>query len=179
MKFSHTHTLEKDWFLENLTPPVKCLYQNDFEEIRLSFSREAAATVHPDAREAAFLEGLWDYDLVEAFFLEPRTGRYLEINLAPNGAWWACWHRGVRLREAVQPEWKGIFTEGKMSPQGWQARITLPKSLFSDSRDLRYNITAVLNTPHQTFHSVAKLPGTEPDFHQPEFFLSQQGSLPS
>lgn len=47
-------------------------------------------TRHPSARYNDFVEGLWQYTLCELFlFLNQRT-EYLELNLAPNGAWWAA-----------------------------------------------------------------------------------------
>ena len=46
-----------------------------------------------------FVPDLWKGNVVECFLGNPRTGRYLEIHLAPSARWWACLFSAVRVRE--------------------------------------------------------------------------------
>lgn len=44
-----------------------------------------------------FIEGLWEDDVLEAF-ISTTNNQYLEINLSPNGNWWACYFDDYRKR---------------------------------------------------------------------------------
>ena len=166
-------TLKTDWFGTALCPPIESLLRMDSKGIFFQATRATAGSSHPQSQPSQFTEELWHYDVAEAFFLEPESGRYLEVNLAPNGAWWACWHSGPRIREKQQPAFDSVVAQGESHPDRWQAHIFLPQNLFSSMKTLRFNITFILNSPAQTFHSLAKLPGEQPDFHQPDSFLRQ------
>lgn len=173
-------SLRSDWFGDPLSPPLDCTQEWHNDGIELSFSRSAPSCPHPASQLSRFQEGLWEFDVAEAFFQETESGRYLEVNLAPNGGWWASWHSGVRVREERQPDFSQIKTKGECKPDSWKASIFLPASLFHEPLpSLRYNLTAILNSPQQTFHTLASLPGKNPDFHQPEHFLSQGARVPS
>ncbi|MGJ8725393.1 MAG: hypothetical protein ACSHYB_12615 [Roseibacillus sp.] len=133
----------------------------------------------PNSKEGQFCPELWRFDVAELFLADPIRQSYLEVNLAPNGAWWMCWFRDVRLAQEKQPDFAGVKAEGQWQSDAWSASIRIPKRLLPPLEALSYNITFILNSPQQSFHSLAPLPGEEPDFHQPSSFLSLCKSLPS
>lgn len=175
-------TMATDWFGSVLAPPANFHLSMDEKEVFFRVSRTSPSTPHPLARPGQFFEGLWEYDVAEIFFADKVTGRYLEINLAPHGAWWACWHSDVRRREIVPAPatpFEEVIADGEVSSQGWQASLRLPLDLLPPIGGLRFNISFILNSPQQTFHSLANLAGDRPDFHQPELFLPFVRKVPS
>ena len=174
-----TPEIDSDWFGHLLKPSVQYSLSLGDDGVFFEASRQASAALMPSSREGEFCPELWRFDLAEFFLLEPKSGRYLEVNLAPNGAWWMCWFSDVRIAQEQQPEFAGVEAKGQSQNGTWSARIQIPKHLLPPLEDLRYNITFILNSPAQTFHSVAKLPGEQPDFHQPDFFLPLTSQVPS
>jgi len=171
--------IDSDWQGKKLSPPAQISLSTQKGGLLLQAAREDSCRPHPLSHPHEFFEGLWEFDVAEAFILEPESGRYLEVNLAPNGAWWACLHSGIRERETRQPSFEGTEALGKIEPNRWEASLFLPDSLFSSLEGLRINATFILNSPAQTFHSLAKLPGEQPDFHQPDHFLPLEAGVPS
>jgi hypothetical protein len=131
--------------------------------------------IHPRARPGVFQGELWRYDVAELFLLEPRTGRYFEFNLAPNGGWWTCEFTAPRVRadevEIAMPE---VATYSEITADGsWVAAMAVPLDLLRARLDFgprtRGNVTMILESPKQRFLSAVDL-GGEPDFHQPTRF---------
>ena len=170
MSPSFVRIISKDWFEEPIFPPFHSNFQRVGENFLFTASRAAKAQPHPPSVEGAFQPELWKYDVAEIFLLEPCSGRYLEINLAPNGGWWACWFDDVRVPSPQQPDFSGITAEGKISDSYWEASIRLPLSLFESPATLQYNVTAIMNSPEQLFLTAFPLGPAEPDFHQPSGF---------
>ena len=123
-----------------------------------------------------FAEALWRYDVAELFIKDAHSDRYLEFNLAPNGAWWSAEFVGPRVRACTEDiPIVGVKTYSKTSADGyWQAAASIPlsflKSDFSFGQGSRVNVTFIVDSPEQKFLSIAALPGAKPDFHQPEYF---------
>jgi hypothetical protein len=134
------------------------------------------AQLHPKARPGLFQAELWRYDVAELFIADPRSGRYLEFNLAPNGAWWSCEFKAPRVREEeidiAMPE---VATFSELAADGsWVAAMALPLDLLKARLDFGIqstaNVTFILNSPEQRFLTAADLGSGEPDFHQPQQF---------
>ena len=164
-----------DWFGKPLQPPLAYSLAMDSENLWFIATRQAEAIVHPDSSPDSFTAELWKYDTAELFIADPASGNYLEFNLAPNGAWWAASFSSPRVPLADQPDFQSYITAHSDSEQGqWLAALTIPLHYLQRTIDFgietKANATFILNTPAQTFHSVAKLPGLEPDFHQPSDF---------
>jgi hypothetical protein len=139
-------------------------------------SHRKPAQLHPQARPGAFQTELWKYDVAELFLSDPRSGRYFEFNLSPNGAWWTCEFTAPRIRadsaEIAMPE---VATFSELSGDGsWLAAMAIPLDLLRARLDFgtatRLNLTMILESPKQRFLSANPLPGEKPDFHQPEYF---------
>lgn len=168
--------LEKDLAGETLLPAAA--YSLVMDPARLWFvaSHRAAASLHPDARPGGFLAGLWQYDVAECFIADPESGRYLEFNLAPNGAWWTCEFTAPRVRaDEVDIAMPDVATFSELAADGtWVAAMSLPLDLLRArigfGGTTRANVTMILGSPAQRFLSAADMGPGEPDFHQPERF---------
>jgi len=168
--------LEADWHRQRVAPPATWSLALDPERLWFVAGHGAPARVHPKARPGRFLEGLWEHDVAELFLADPADGAYLELNLAPNGAWWSCAFRGPReRRDPGGTNLPGVETFAELAPDGtWLAAMAIPRDTlrelvgFGDAT--RANVTFILGSPAQRFLSAAELGGGEPDFHRPERF---------
>jgi len=150
--------------------------------VRLWFvaSRAKTAAPHPDARPGQFLPRLWEYDVAELFLADPESGRYLEFNLAPNGAWWNAEFTAPRVRtDGANAQMPDVQTFAEQATDGsWAAALALPLDLLEArigfGPHTRANVTFILESPAQRFLSANDLGGGEPDFHRPERFSTLQ-----
>jgi hypothetical protein len=168
--------INSDWNGKPLEPPLGFTIAADRTNLWFVATRQAPAFHHPGANPESFIEGLWKYDVAELFLADPKSGAYLEFNLAPNGAWWAAAFTAPRVRSEVQPDFQAAvtahFTDG--GDGTWFAALAIPTAFLEANVCFGFgetaNVTCILNSPQQTFHSACKLPGTDPDFHQPYHF---------
>ncbi len=120
------------------------------------------------------VEGLWRADCGELWLYSPSTGRYIEINVAPNGAWWACVFSAPRLRdeECERPKCDTTRADSK---SGWLSTIYVSwdeiRRCLQSTEDLHANVTLILDgcpdvdPPLENLHSAVKLGAV--DFHRP------------
>lgn len=168
--------MDTDWYGVTLHPPLCFTIASDSSSLWFVATRQAPATCRPGAEPGSFTEGLWEYDVAELFLANPTCGAYLEFNLAPNGAWWAAKFDAPRVRAAKQSDFPSIVTSHRGDPsyEAWCAAIRVPLAFLATEigfgEKTTANVTAILNSPLQTFHSAHKLPGADPDFHQPASF---------
>lgn len=149
------------------------------DEVGLSIGYESREVSFFSPESTGFVEGLWKYDCGELFLVQPGTGRYLEINVSPSGAWWSCVFSDVRSRDlsTPPPQIDGIRAQPK--GQGWQAEFGLSfaeiERCLGSAEKLRGNVTLILggcpdqNPPLENLHSVATLGAV--DFHRPHEWL--------
>ena len=174
--------LSLDWFGERVRPSAE--FSLSFEDDRLVFRsrRQKGALCQPGAEEGQFFEGLWFHDVAELFVSDPITGHYLEVNLSPRGAYWACIFDAPRRRVAevrsCGAQARGMCREGQ-----WEARVDLPLAWMRSHRhfglETRFNVPFILDSPSQRILSEADLGGGDPDFHRPAGFLQwrEEGPL--
>jgi hypothetical protein len=148
----------------------------DSDRLWLIASHRKSPMIHPKARPGGFLAELWQYDVAELFLADPVSGRYLELNLAPNGAWWTGEFTAPRVRaDEIDIAMPDVATFSELSPDGsWLAAAAIPLDLLKARLDFgpktRANVTMILESPHQKFLSATPLGPGGPDFHQPEKF---------
>lgn len=168
--------IDKDWFGKSLVPPLAFSLASDAENLWFVATRQAPVSVLPRAAPGIFTPGLWESDVAELFIASLDGTSYLEFNLAANGAWWAAKFSSLRQPSEDQPDFQKYIrtyhdAEGMDS---WVAGISIPLGFLRDQISFGpgslANAAFILNSPEQTFHSVAKLPGENPDFHQPSKF---------
>ncbi|WP_411827305.1 hypothetical protein [Luteolibacter sp. AS25] len=168
--------LGKDWFGENLTPPLGFSIVRDQTHLWFLATRQGTPFSHPASEAGAFQPELWKYDVAELFLSNPLTGEYLELNISPNGAWWASKFSNTRVAYEPQPSFQHhvqVYNQENIS-ENWITAIKIPLEFLCEiigfNEDTTGNVAAILNSPDQTFHSACNLPGAEPDFHQPREF---------
>lgn len=168
--------LNRDWHGDHVEPAAGFSLAVDAHRLWFLAHHRKPAQLHPKARPGLFQAELWRYDVAELFIADPRSGRYLEFNLAPNGSWWSCEFTEPRVRaeemDIAMPE---VATFSELSTDGsWVAAMALPLDLLKARLDFgnesRVNVTFILNSPEQRFLTAADLGRGEPDFHQPQRF---------
>jgi hypothetical protein len=172
--------LTRDWHDE--TTEASLMFSLAQDESRLWFiaAGKTPAKLHPQARPGAYVAELWRHDCAELFLAHAASGRYLEFNLAANGAWWSAEFVAPRERsEAWDIAFPEVATFAELSPAGgWMSAIAIPRDLLEAriayGDETRLNVTFISGSPKQRFFSANKLPGDAPDFHQPLHFSRVQ-----
>jgi hypothetical protein len=168
--------LAKDLAGVALAPPAAFSLVADPAHLWFVAMHRKPAQLHPDARPGGFQAELWQHDVAELFLMDPVSGRYLELNLSPNAAWWSCEFNAPRARadeaDIAMPD---VATFSELAADGtWVAAMALPLDLLRARLDFgnqtRANVTMILESPMQRFFSAADLGPGKPDFHQPERF---------
>ena len=134
--------------------------------------------LHPLARPGAFVAELWRYDCAELFLAHPKMERYIEFNLAANGAWWSAEFTKPRQRaEEADVAFPEVMTYAELSPDGgWMSAMSIPVDILHArmgwNEESLVNVTFINGSPKQQFLTATKLLGDVPDFHQPSHFSS-------
>jgi hypothetical protein len=166
--------LEKDWHGEPLDDPAAFGLAIDHGSFWFVATRRKPASLHPDARPGKFTAELWKYDVAEFFISHPESGRYLEFNLAPNGAWWSAEFTAPRVRANENDvEMPGVKTFSDLTSDGtWLAAVSIPLDILQARLDFgeasRMNVTMIVDSPEQRFLTASPAPSGEPDFHLPD-----------
>lgn len=167
--------LSKEWTGSLVSPPAMFSLACDREYLWFIAMREEPAEIHPSALPGNFTTELWKYDCAELFISNPANGEYIEFNLAPNSAWWACKFASRRTACSDQPNFtNNITTWHDYHDSPWLAamavRLDFLQNVIAFGTDSEANVTFILGGSEQIFVSAAKLPGDSPDFHQPIHF---------
>ena len=168
--------VEKEWGGAKLASPLAFSLAVDKEYLWFIVAHQKAAMIHPQARPGAFLPELWKYDVAEFFLLDTKTDKYLEFNLAPNGAWWSAVFTSPRVRESEEEvQIPDVASYADLSPDGsWLTAAAVPlyylRDEFGFGEESMMNVSFIINSPEQKFVSAADLGTGEPNFHQPDKF---------
>lgn len=168
--------VDTDWFGKPVKPPVAFGFAVDLNYLWFVASHQKSPSLHPDARPGDFQAELWKYDVAEFFLSDPSTGRYLEFNLAPNGAWWSAEFTAPRIRaEIADTPFPEVATFADMGEDGaWLAAAAIPldqlRKRLNFGPESQLNASFILNSPEQQFLSATMLGSSEPDFHLPDKF---------
>lgn len=163
--------LTHEWYGNPIAAPVEYSFTIEDDCLVYRAAQAAPVTIHPEARPGEFKEELWMYDTAEFFVADAEGRNYMEFNLCPNGAWWACAFCGPRkaLEGAGVPE--GVQTTGSVTPTGWGCTARLPlaylRGLGIDVEHCRLAATCILNSPDYLFCTTSDDQSGEPDFHRP------------
>lgn len=165
----------EDWSGNKVKPPVGYSLAIDSENLWFVATRQATACVLPNAEADRFTPELWKADVSELFLADPQSGSYLEFNIAANGAWWASKFSAPRVPHGNQPDFiSQVSSFSEADPSNWVCALSVPIRFLSDEISLgpqtTGNATFIQNSPDQIFLTAVKLPGGEPDFHQPSHF---------
>ncbi|MGV3614384.1 MAG: hypothetical protein ACO1SV_03520 [Fimbriimonas sp.] len=151
------------------------------DEIWMAVRAEKPAFCHRSVAPGAWHFGLWHFDCAELFLLCSATGRYLEVNLAPNGAYWAgAFVRARHRDESVDARAWGVKTTGEIAAERWAATIAMPWAAVVEAlggEPDRGNVTAILggcpdeDVPPENLRSVVPMNPAAPDFHVPDRYV--------
>ena len=119
----------------------------------------------PDAPMGSRVEKLWEHDVVELFLVGPGH-QYLELELGAGGHWLLLSFDSIRHRRDSHETFKPIVKFKKTSEKIWTSEIVIPWKLIPEN--LRaLNAFAIMAGQ---FMAMSRVPGKEPDFHQPDAF---------
>jgi hypothetical protein len=171
-----------DWFKEPVIDPPQFRFGLSNSELLFQAERSSPPHCTMEHSQGKFVEGLWEADVAEYFLCEQGSERYLEVNLAPTGAWWWCLFDGYRTRAKTQPlPPPSVKITSVLTQQGWKAAIALPlialPITIDPSAPTRFNVTFALTKPRRQFLTEAPLVKATPDFHlvdqlEPRTFIS-------
>ena len=128
------------------------------------------------AKPKTFLANLWKQDLGELFIQSADSERYLEINLSPYAAWWACGFSEHRKADAFMKVPKPLHLAAKTEKKSWQSTLVLPmdylEKMLSFGVGTKANVCFILGPADARRHfSWATLPVGPPDFHRVADFV--------
>lgn len=166
--------VDRDWYGAPLPWGVSWAAARSPDELLFGGVVEAPAGCE---EVTGFHEGLWARDVLELFVpcLPAASGaessreegeRYLELNLSPAGAWWACLFSAYRARSPEQPFPCEVRIWSERRRDAWSVVLALPLESVGVQLDLeRLRFCAILGEPRRhLIHGIS--PGGKPDFHR-------------
>jgi hypothetical protein len=117
----------------------------------------------PGAPPGSRVANLWEFDVIELFFVFDPAERYLEVEIGPRGHFLALSFDGIRQRSREHERFRPkVLLDG--APR--RVEIEIPPELF-DGPLRALNAFAILDGEH---HAHSAMPGPQPDYHQPTRF---------
>ncbi|XP_060134583.1 UPF0462 protein C4orf33 homolog isoform X1 [Zootoca vivipara] len=117
--------------------------------------------------------GLWDYEVVEAFFLNHQTEQYLEVEFCPHGQYLVLLLSG--RRKVCKQELPLMFEVSRTCVK-WNGKAHLPWSYFPPATN-KFNAFAIHGSGvNRTYEALFPVPQHDivakqkPDFHRLEYF---------
>ncbi|KAM9857286.1 UPF0462 protein C4orf33 homolog isoform 2-T2 [Aulostomus maculatus] len=117
--------------------------------------------------------GLWDYEVVESFFLDCRTENYLEVEVCPHGQHLILLLSGAG--QAFQQQLPMVFN-ATITADRWTGEAVVPWEYFPPGVN-RMNSYAIHGSGEErTYEALYPIPkdqqveGQKPDFHRLEYF---------
>lgn len=160
-------TISEDWFGKPTIAELKWMVTLTQYSLNLSIYYPASVT-NLGHESGEFVEGLWESDVAEVFLLNRQDGAYLEVNMAPSGAWWAQWFSKYRERDDSQDLPCLDKISSVVTKDAWRADIHLANITRPD-RLSDFHVTAILDGKFLSSKPIASI---EPDFHEPRCFRS-------
>lgn len=163
--------LTHEWYGNPIAVPVEYSFCIEGECLVFRAAQNAPVTIHPEAQPGVFKTELWMYDTAEFFVADAEGKNYMEFNLCPNGAWWACAFDAPRHPMADTPAPVGVVTTGSITPAAWGCTARIPlaylRGIGIDIYNCRLATTCILNSPDYQFCTTSDDLSGEPDFHRP------------
>eukprot|EP00747_Dinoflagellata_sp_TGD_P184361 gnl/TRDRNA2_/TRDRNA2_39908_c0_seq1.p1 gnl/TRDRNA2_/TRDRNA2_39908_c0~~gnl/TRDRNA2_/TRDRNA2_39908_c0_seq1.p1 ORF type:complete len:182 (+),score=32.63 gnl/TRDRNA2_/TRDRNA2_39908_c0_seq1:46-591(+) len=177
---------------------AKLTVAHTWNGVALPAEEQSHVTVHPRASDSSCLQldidapfyndpgvppegttNLWDYEVVEAFFLGD-DDEYLELEFCPHGQYLVLQLKGCRNMVARDIPIDSFTVEFSEDKKRWQGRALVPFELFPASGVRRANAYAIHGSGDLRRYE-ALYPATNgeptPDFHRLQYFESFE--LPS
>ena len=152
-------SLEAQLFWDIILNKKSVTYRIRYTGKVASLSNQVSGTFTPE---------LWKHDVVELFLGSRGSLHYLEINLAPSGAWWAQHFLKYREQDSLALRPVLLNMNSQITEEEWKADVTISQD-EPFNEETMFHVTAILNGRFLSSHPV---PGIEPDFHRLECFRS-------
>lgn len=165
-----------DWYGTKIQNFINFLFWIDDAHFHFLASEEGSSGLnHPESEPGLYQAELWKYDVAEFFLRSADGSRYLEFNLAPNGAWWSsAFDAPLEAAPGEPAPIPDVLTSSQQDENGWQAMASFPldwlQKNFGFGDKTTMNANFILNSPHQIFLSAGDLGSGKPNFHQPGLF---------
>ncbi|XP_029950895.1 UPF0462 protein C4orf33 homolog [Salarias fasciatus] len=117
--------------------------------------------------------GLWDYEVVESFFLDSTTENYLEVEVCPHGQHLVLLLSGVR--HAFMQLLPMVFTS-RIEGDKWTGEALIPWSYFPPNVNKMNSYAIHGSGERRTYEALYPIPkeevapGQAPNFHRLEYF---------
>lgn len=176
LKFSIEHLWNSDPITKHR--PVEIILSSNEKRDQLLIEIDAPFFNDPPPENSSSIgprAELWNYEVVELFFLSSSTNHYLELEFSPHGYYLVLLLTGRRkvLKQLLPIE---FFHVDRPSSDRWIGRASIPMRLFPGRID-RFNAYAIHGLDRDRTYE-ALYPATktskEPDFHRLEFFKTLQ-----
>lgn len=156
-----TGEIDNDW--HSKTVPL-CFFKLNIQDEQICFSGGSYSSPYVfENLEPGFHKDLWKRNVIE-LFLADKSGKYHEFNFAPNSTWWYSSFSAPRIQS--ESEKFKIDLSINNSVNFWEINAVIP---FKTEDLDKFNVAWIVMNPLQ-YVSYTKLPGDEPNFHQPEYF---------
>lgn len=130
-----------------------------------------------EAFTQAFTEGLWQGLVAECFLGREGEDAYTELNLAPDGRWWACRFTRYRERTLEQPCYVGTSQRWVEASGERCASLLLPIDLLGTAAEspakLRLVATAIIPAGELLGERAEYLTSRQPPVGEPDFHLRE------
>lgn len=158
--------IDKDWSGVPLASPLS--YSLSLFENTLNLSGAISTQLKPQAAQG-FRDKLWESDVVEVFLGHTSQEQYLELNLAPSGAWWAQSFESYRKPSSEKVGFERLQPriESRLEQNSWEFSFSIDLPSLPKPEELSCNVTAIFGTEERQYLSAVTPPKdiTQPDFH--------------
>jgi hypothetical protein len=169
------HQVDVDWWGRSLQRPFR--YALGRDDCNLVFVSEVpqAAPAPAGLTHGAFVANLAEPETRGAtaeLFVMLQDGRYFEVHISPEGAWWYMDFSGYRKRVPGRIP-SGVEIRIDLLADSWVGAIRLPFEQLpvAPGSVVRYQATVALCTgPSPVYITSAGAPTLEPDFHDERVF---------
>ena len=163
--------IRNDWSGNPVPFNVDFYFGHNRQKLFFGAVVEHPPVLAPRLTSDSFVEGLWNYDVLELFLKDDHSDSYQEFNLSPDRRWWSSVFRTYRIRDEehfrrLVPEVGGIYEQSR-----FRAGITIPRDELSVSFGVQAscaNIAAIFGMEPRCYLSYHRAATAHPDFHRPE-----------
>lgn len=171
MDFAIQHTWDSDPVDHD---PIRISFSDGKTGLRMEvsgpFFNDPAA---PPGEPGIAFPGLWNYEVVESFFLDSTKENYLEVELCPHGQHLILLLSGVG--NAFYQQLPIVFTSTK-SGDRWTGEAVIPWTYFPPNVDKMNSYAIHGSGAARTYEALYPIPkadiveGQQPNFHRLEYF---------
>jgi hypothetical protein len=178
LKLLPRQELHYDWHGAPLTKPFRWHLTKTGDYLYCLIELPSAASDNRIHSAGAFVEGLWEGDLVELFIGEANTPKYQEWNLSADGAWWAMNFNDYRERDtdSTIPQGIELFIQTEGNNSSWIGCLKIPLSSLRVplSEESKVHITGIIySKDNDTNNQPIYLTSSAPQKGAPDFHLSR------